>query len=307
MATKFWLGATTSFTTASNWSDSAAPQNGDTLIFTAASAGSCASDLASSLTGITLIIEPSFAHEIGAVDADTGAATPLRLFGGTILMPRTSGAGSPAYSPRVLLNLATVSGSPSVVAIEATSESPTESYYPPVQIIGTDIDARISGGIVGFAVRPGEVASITSLAVAKGDASPRVFIGRGATITSCAMAGGTVQNLSEQTIGTVAVADGVYVSSGSAAHSSIIVDGGTVRYNGSGAIGSLSCRRAFDASANLNPLTITDCELLAGYDANFDNGIQGGIVFTNPIEFPDGVGAGKLRTTRRVKATIEAL
>jgi hypothetical protein len=302
MATRYWIGTTTSFTLNTNWSPTGAPASNDVLMFNGSATGSCSADLGSSLTGVTIIVEPSFIYSIGTVVA--GLATYLTLDGGTLRMPKSTGAGSPTGSPRILIDFGTGTLS-ATVDIESTGNSPTEAAYPPVQLLGSKITANITGGIVGFAVRPGESATLTSLKT--GGDNPRVTLGKGVTLTSGIWNSGTIESLSDNTATTVRISKGSYTYTGTGAHTTLYVDGGAVTYKGSGNIGTLDCRKTFDASGNSNAVTVTNTILRAGFDVNVNNGVAGGIVFTNAIQYPDGMHAGKLQTPTGVKGTLVAI
>jgi hypothetical protein len=307
--TKYWLGTTTSFSTSTNWkladgSAAAAPGAGDTLIFNSNAAGSCTADLGSSLTGLTIIVEPSFTYSIGTVAS--GVPTYLHVHGGTLKMPKTSGAGSPSGSPRVLIDFGSVSAGADI-DIEYTSRNPTESYLPAVQIIGTGLRANITGGVVGFAIRPGETATLDSLKI--GGDSPQVTLGRGATCTSIIGNAGAIDNLSTNTTATSRFGRGcTYTNSGSGAHTTMYVEsGGRAIYKGAGTIGTLYCWGSLDMSQNNNSVTITSSTFYAGHNVNIDNGVAGGVVFTNARNFPDGMGSGVFRTPAGVKSTLVAI
>src|SRR5688500_12572608 len=130
MATKWWIStSSTSFNTAANWSDGIAPANGDTLVVNGAGNASIATNLNADLTGITLIVEPGYTGEIGAVTA--GVATALALDGGTLKMPRAQAGGRSAGSPRVIVRFDKSDGTGSVagvVIIEETNTTGTETF-----------------------------------------------------------------------------------------------------------------------------------------------------------------------------------
>lgn len=304
MATKYWIStSSTSFSTAGNWSDNAAPANDDILIFNGVGTAACSTDLGTILTGVTVIIEPNHSAAIGAVAA--GAATYLVLDGGTLKMPRLPNPASAAGPSRVLIDFGSTAAT---VDIQATNTTGSETQYPPVQILGDALTASVSGGSVGFAVRPGETATLASLRVTKGlGGDPSVYLGPGATVTSGTYDAGTVESRASATAATTRVSGATYRVEGSAAHTTLTIDAGKVYYNGSGTIATLDCNGTFDATALGSALTITTATFRRGYLADLDNGVPGGITFTNPINYPDGIQAGTLRTPAGVKGTLVAI
>src|SRR5688572_751609 len=109
MATLFYRGTDTNWATAGNWKDitgaNGTPANSDTLIFDKLSGTLSGTGMdQSALTGITLIIYQEFTNSIGTVHATAGNPTYLQIGASTIEIGAKSGTGSPAGSPRIMLN-----------------------------------------------------------------------------------------------------------------------------------------------------------------------------------------------------------
>ena len=304
MATKYWIStSSTSFSTAGNWSDGVAPANSDTLVFNGVGTANCSSDLSTVLTGVTIIVEKSYTGQIGTVSGAT--VTYLVLDGGTLKMPRTTGAGSASGSQRVMVNFGATAAT---VIIEDSNTTGAESYYPPVQILGTSLTAKITGGVVGFAIRPGDVSTLTSLITGKGGGtSAQVYLGEGVTLTSGVGDSGTIYDRANNTRTALRVGGATWeiAPTSTGATTTANVDDGKLIFNGSGTIGQLNCRKDFDSSANPNAYTVTNSTFYRGFNVNIDNGDPTSVTWTNATQFPDGMNAGTLRTPQGMKALID--
>ena len=303
MATTVWIatGTGNDFDDSANWSGAAAPVSGDTLVFNSAGTGYCDGNLSTVLTGLTVIIEKSFTGQIGSVSGAT--ATPLTINGGTVLFPKPSSGDSAAGSQRVMI---ACSGSfPLTVVCEDGNTSGAETQYPPIQLSGTQISLTQSGGNVGIAVRPGQVATVTKFTTS---GSATLTLGEGTTITLGNAQGGTVTSRTANTCAALRVC-GASVdvnASASGAHTLVDVDGGKLTYSGTGTITTLNLRAECDMSKGRG-CTVTTCNTYKGYTLNVANGTPGGIVFTNAINHLDGISAGTLKTPAAVKGTLVAI
>jgi hypothetical protein len=308
MATKFWIStSSTSFSTAANWSDGNAPGNNDTLIFNGIGTANCSTDLSSVLTGVTVIVEPGYSGYIGLVSGAT--ANYLVLDGGTLKMPKTGGASSNANagSQRVMIAFGSTAAT---VYVEATNPIGAESYYPPVMVKGTAVTATVLGGNTGFAVRPGDVATLASLRVAKqSGTSPYAYLGAGVTLTDAVLEAGRILSKADNTATTIRVGGAEYEYTGTGAHTTLHLDAGKVIYSGTGTLTTANVRGYLDLSQDPRAKTITTASTWRGSTINADNGVPGGVVFTNAINHYDGVGPSgcTLITPANVKGTLVSI
>ena len=191
MATKYWKASTASnFQTGSNWSDGAAPANGDTLVFNHLGTGNVTSGLSNTLTGVTVIIEMGYTGQIGVLDAST--RTYLELDGGTIYIGRKSPQG--AGSGPGLVMIRNIDGGSStdmtINVLDSASSNSASTYYPPILIKGTGITLNVNGGNVGVNLIPGDTPPTTTqldsirINSSDGGVNPQVTVGGNASVTN---------------------------------------------------------------------------------------------------------------------------
>jgi hypothetical protein len=285
MATKYWLGTTsTSFNTAANWSDAAAPANSDTLIFNyRGNAGnSCTTNLSTILTGITLIVDKSYTNDIGVL-SDT-VATYLVLDGGTVHIGQQTGQGSASGSTLLMIDTGSTAAT---FNIYDSSSSSASIYYPPILLkcASTSI-VNMFGGSAGVAALTGETATAT-FKVAKGAGSidPTLYLGEGVTVTAIYQKNGTVYSRSNQTATLVEKSDGTYRYAGSGATTTLNNYGGTVYSEGTGTITNLKNGGTVDFSRDSRAKTVTNCEVYDGSTLDLRTGVGLSVTFTNGIDF----------------------
>lgn len=281
MATKTWIStSSTSFTTAANWSDNAAPANGDTLIFNGQGTANVATNLSTTLTGLTLIVEKSYGGQIGVLSGST--ATYLVIDGGTLHVGQQSGQGSPTGSSLVMVNFGSTAGTAYVYDSASTGAS---TYYPPVILKGTALTLFQTGGSVGVAPLTGETATLTAATISKGPGSvaPTLYLGSGVTQTLVTAKNGTVFSRSAQTAATTTISgDATYRTEGSGAHTTINCHGnGKVLYGCTGTITTLNLSGEFNTEQYPQGFTITDRNFSKGARFFGDNGRSASMTFTN--------------------------
>lgn len=314
MATLIWAAAAdgANFGTDTNWSPNAVPANNDTLVFNGTSTKTCTAGLdQSALTGVTLVIEKSYTGQIGSVSG--GVATPLKFGTATVKLPRSSGAGSPSGSPRLIFG--TTGSAGGTLLVEDTCGSSSETAYPPVQIVLGTWTASISGGGLGvaFAPRFGETCTVQTLTTGKGQSGePVIYLGPGSTVTSGTYDAGRILDASANAMTTVRISGASYEELGlaSGAKTTVYLDAGKMYGNGSGTWTTCEVRGAEMHFEGLTQAkTVTTMKCFSGYSLNIDNGIpttaSGGLTITNAIEFADGVQSGSLTTPAGVKATLD--
>lgn len=308
MATKFWKStSSTSFNTAGNWSDGAAPLAGDTLIFNYLGTASVASNLDSNLTNITLIVEKSYSGNIGVLSAT--AQTYLELDGGTVYLETPVSQGSPTGSQLLMIMNSNGTSSPTAMTVYVYDSAQTSSstYNQPILLTGDLITLNHYGGKVGISTFAGETCASATIRVTPQDAtvSPNLTIGRGVTIASLTGSGGIIKNESTNTNTAVAISDGCqYDYVGTGAHTALTVaNGASCYYSGTGTLtagtvagSTLSFGR--DARAK----TITNLTVRAGSTLDLANGDPASLTFTNAIQFPDGMTDVRVITPYNMKA-----
>jgi hypothetical protein len=302
MAIRRWISTSdTSFNTTANWSGGTVPVTGDTIIFDGTGTANLTSNLGqSALTGITLIITHANASQIGTDTA--GVATYLQIGASSVTIGRNDG-GIGTGSQLILLDFGSTTNATNVLQ---TSSGSANTKYPAVCLLGSAMTLTISGGNVGVAVRPGETATCASLKTTAGllGSTPAVYAGSGATLTTFVLDSGSLQSFSTATVTTGRTSGGRYVYEGTGAHTTLEVDDGTVIYNGTGTITTADVRGELDFSHDSRAKTVTTANVYKGGTLNVDNGVPGGIVFTNPINYPDGLDKVQVRTPAGVKGTL---
>jgi hypothetical protein len=308
MATKYWKStSSTDFTLAANWSDAAAPANGDTLILNHLGTASIETNLGSVLTGITLIVEKSYLGRIGVLTSTT--QTYLTFDGGTISIGTPPAQGSPNGSSLIMIgNTSTTAMTVNVLDSASTGYS---LNYPPVLVKGTDLTVNVTGGRVGIAALVGDTAAGTfKLTKGAGSESPFIYFGSGATPTAISASAGAVNSRSSNTCGSAVISGTAsYTYDGTGAHTALTVrDTATCYYSGTGTITTASVSGGtLDFSRDTRAKTVTNSTVYSGSRLNVDNGVAGGITFTNATQFPDGLDDVTITSPGGVKAKIEAI
>jgi hypothetical protein len=301
MATKTWIStSSTSFSTAGNWSGGVAPANSDTLVFNGQSAISCASDLSTVLTGVTLVVEKSYTGSIGVCSATT--QTYLVLDGGTAYIGQDTGASTTGTGPTLcMVNF----GSTAAVATvyDSGQTGALSGTLPVVFLKGTSLTLNQYGGNVGVAPLAGETSTLTACKLAEGDAPTvpaKLYMGRGVTTTLLTAAYGTIVNRAEQTQTTVTLSGRAdYTYDGTGAHTTLTIsDGAYCTYSGTGTITTLNVNGGgtFDRTKDTRALTITTVNVERESTILLDNGVSGSTTRTNAIVL-DGTGSGGFRSS----------
>lgn len=209
MAIRYATNTTASlFTTAANYSDTAANASGDTLYLNHLGTGGFTSGLASGIGSgagaetFTMYCDQTFTGPLGAVAS--GAATYLSFSATletfTAYIGRKTGQGSGTGSGRLFFDCGNVTTA--TFWIDDSASVSTDTYFPPILIKGgTTLNIYMKGGSVGVAARPGET---TTLALAKltqgtGSARPNLLLGAGVTATLIEAETGTILSHSNNT------------------------------------------------------------------------------------------------------------
>jgi hypothetical protein len=308
MPTKYWISTSSgSFNTAANWSDTLAPANNDTLIFGAYGTADVNANLSTILTGVTVIVEKAYPGKIGTISG--GTFTPLVLDGGTARIGESSGGpGSQPGSSQIMLDFGTTAAT--VTVYDTASSGAFNSTYPAVMLDGTVLTVHHFGGTVGVASETANTATLASGRVSgSGTASvaPRLYLGRGVTVTALFIKNGVVHTRGTPNVGDVIISDGgLLINDGTGTYTTLQIYGGRCNMPGTGTITSLAIGNGgvFDRTMGTGAITLSSTALYAGASLLLDNGVlnstttSGGISYQGcaiqdvVITLPDGDQAG---------------
>jgi hypothetical protein len=224
---------------ADNWSDGEAPANSDVLIFDEGSGDVLYGLTAlSSLTGVTIQILPGYTGRIGLPEVNGSGQSryaeyrekSLTLDGGTL----------DCEAPLSNRLRFAFGGTDFTATIRATGQRETPNA-PALLLAGGDTATAVHvlKGDVGLAFFGGETAVVPTLNVSfrdqrQGDST--VYCGSGCTLTTITKSGGTLTTNSNITTFRQSV-DGGITTHNAGTIATPIVEGGTLIYNSSGAIG----------------------------------------------------------------------
>jgi hypothetical protein len=309
MADKHWIStSSTSFNTAGNWSDGVAPANGDTLRVNHLGTANIATNLGSTLTTVTLIVEKSYLGQIGSLTS-AGVATYLTFDGGTIHLEQAPIQGSPAGSS--LLMIANTSTTAMTVNVYDSASSSASTNYPPILLKGTDLTINHYGGKVGLAALTGETATATINVVKSATASiaPELICGNGTTITALKTGEGAyVLSRSNNTCASAIIGGtSEYEYQGTGAHTALEINDTAKCYaSGTGTVTAATVRGGtLDFSRDTRAKTYTDLAVYKNSTLKLDNGVRTSLTFTNALTYPDGLGSITFESPAYVKMTFD--
>lgn len=309
MATKHWIStSSTSFNTAANWSDGVAPANSDTLIVNQFGTANISTNIGSTLTGITLIVEKSYLGQIGSLTS-AGVATYLTFDGGTIHLEQLPIQGAPAGSS--LIMVANTSTTAMVINVYDSASSSSSTNYPPILFKGTDITLNMYGGKVGMAALTGETstATINVNRAATASVASYLYCGNGATLTALRVSdSASVLSRSNNTCASAIIGGtSTYEYQGTGAHTALEVNDSAICYaSGTGTVTTGTVRGGtLDFSRDTRAKTYTDLLLYKDSTLNVDNGQRTSLTFTNPIQYPDGIGSITFKSPAYMKMSLD--
>lgn len=287
MPDNIWISTSSGdFTSASNWSTGVAPANGDTLYFNSSGTASVTSNLGSTLTTITCIIDQSYPGSIGTISGST--FTYLTFDGGTIFIgQRAGGPGSQSGSPQIMIG--NTGATAMTLNVFDSGSSSLNGVYPPILFKGLALTLNQSGGNAGIAAHAGATATLAAGRISRNTNAgvpTQLFLGRGATVTALQGSGGKIHSRSANTTASLDISDGAeYLFQGTGAHSTMLIRGGaTCIHEGTGTITSLDVADAtFDRSRDARALTITNVGVTRGARLLLDNGVTSSTTLTNGI------------------------
>lgn len=272
MATRLWLGNVAGHEGevdyADNYSPSGVPQTGDTLIVANTSQSLNAGDLDQSAVTLAMLqIDQTFTGEIGT------AAAYYQVGATVVRIGRYDGAGNPAGSPRLKLDLGAAQ---SAVTIDNASAVSTDADLPPIRLLANHASTvlTVRKGLVGLACQDRtEVSTVGTVKVdfvnnVGGDAT--VILGAGVTVTTVTKTGGWLALGCAAT--TVTQRAGTLVTDGSGAITTLNADGGFVVGNSSGTIGTLEIQDGaeVDLLRSTTARAVTTCKLHSGGALSYD-------------------------------------
>lgn len=259
------------FNNGQNWSGGSAPANSDTLVFDNGSI-SCKYNLSTSLTGITVSIEPAYSGQIGLpfINSDNTVTyaeyrtTSLTLAGGTVVV------NSPSVSR---VNLAFGANTASIRVVNC---GPRPDPNTPVVLItggnsSTELD--VTKGDVGIAFYQGTTATIATIKTsfssqqtALSDVS--VIVGTGATLTTVTKNGGTFDTRSNLTTLTQQILGGVTTFWDAVTATTVNIQNGTLNLNTTGTVGTVNLYGKGTLNANGDPRAKTITNAINCYNAD---------------------------------------
>lgn len=248
------------FANGQNWSGGSAPANNDTLVFDNGSIA-CKYNLGTSLTGITVSVEPGYSGAIGLplINADGATqyaeyrTTSMTLTGGTVTV----------NSPTITRCNLAFGANTATVRILNSGQRP-DPNVPVVLVIGGNSSSAIdiTKGDVGIAYYAGTTATfpaVNSTFATNERGDVRLAIGTGATLTTVSKNGGSLVTNSNVTTLTQGPAGGSLIVAAGAV-TTLNVQGGICNYNSTGTLGTphVSNDGFLDFDQDSRPKTVTN-------------------------------------------------
>jgi hypothetical protein len=282
MADRTWTGTTNgNWGTSTNWLEGSVPVSGDDVFFLSNNVEVTAGLNQSAVTLNSLSIDSTYTGKIGA----SGIAGAYLQIGTATCNIGRAGASGQVGDHSLRLNL-DFGASTVAVNIYGTASTAYDTGEPPVRLKGSGISQlNVGDGTVGVATHPTETATVTALRVAQNStsASPLVFTGRGATVTTWDVKAGEVHDYSDGNSTTITVAGGDFTRHGDGDVGMLNVRAGTVHWNGIGDITDSNVRGTIDFTRDPRAKTVDGCTVVPGAIIDADNGNPLSITFTNGI------------------------
>lgn len=259
-----FTGTTTGLTlnTAGNFDNNVAMADDDIGLFTSIGTGSIIHHASSTaLTGLTLHLKSGYTGSWGVEAVGAAVAAYVKLGGSVtnkanvLYIGGSEGGLTDNGSPLLLIeNLGAGGTNVGAMHVFGYKTGSAANNYPPVSFKGPSHRGWFYGGEYGYAVRPGELATLNSLHLNKGadGSTPTVRLGLGVTLPGGSGTNGIfveAGKLYTRSSGTAAL---VLVGSSEAnyyveedcpgAHTNINIEQGKVFYDGSGNITNVTAR-----------------------------------------------------------------
>lgn len=282
MANNLWIGTTTVYSTAGNWTLGAAPVNTNAVYLSSQySIFDMLSGLAqSAVTLASFNMDMSYTGLIGTARSGGTATTYLDTGATTFNIGTPTANGTGNGSRRINI---TGSNSGAVFNILGTGSTANDTGATPCLLICTAAVLNCSGGSTGVSLYPGETASVATLNMTAGSGTPSVLLGSGCTLTTGNVYAGTLTNNSAAASTVIVRATGALVHGGTGGYTALTLGAQTTCfYNGTGTITALNINGAgtLDMSGGTGAVTVTNATLLAGAKI-IDPAKR--LTFTNPI------------------------
>lgn len=289
MATRRWISTGSGdWASTSNWSGSAVPTAGDTVVFQKNSVDVSGSLDQSTVTNVILQVHQSFTGRLG--DADNYLQIGCQL----IEIGRDDENLRPAGSPRLNINSGTVS---CTIDVFNTGSVSADTGFLPVRLLTTNVasDIRIRKGKVQIAGFTAETTTIDDLEIGEengSDQNTQVLVGGGVTMDDMNVRSGSV--VVRCAVDTMAVYGGTVRTEGTGTVAAANVRGGTMVCNSSGTITTLTLTESGTATFDQANVARTVTSLSVGKGSTLryhptvtiTNGIQPNA--TSPIAFSMG-------------------
>ncbi len=278
MANNVLIGTSQTWTTTSNWSTGAAPVNGDipflTRNTTIINAG--LNNATVKLTTLNLVMD--FTGQIG-VNGSTNQYLQIATTDAYLGLPPTGGA---VANGSTLFNL-DVGTSSTTINVLTSSNSGSAAGQSPIKLLGTALTINLTGGNISVASLPTENATINTLnVVSSGQGlSPQAYLGPGCNLKTLTLVGGYVSSNSQSLVTNAQISGNNtrLVHQGTGGFGTLTIDaGGSVAYNGSGSVNSLTVTGSIDLSGGGGPVTFGNTTFYAG--ASFNDPL-GRAIFSN--------------------------
>lgn len=273
MASPEWLGTTTAFATASNWSTGSTPIDTDTAIFNQRATGGIAGSDQSTIELTALEIDSSYVYYVG------DNLSPLIIDATTVNIGKVSGSSTAgAGSGRINLSLPDVA---STINIFGTKNSSTDTAKEPVRI-KTGANANklfmFGSGRVGIA-RDGVTDTAQFSEISCLSAGATILVGAGTTLTKWRQTGGVGYLYGALT--TLQQDSGTVYTYGAGAITTVHCSG-TAYLSSSGTVTTLNINEGgtVDMTQSAVARTFTTINMYKGATLTYDPNI---ITVTNPI------------------------
>lgn len=278
--TKSWISTNSpSFSLATNWSDGTSPASGDTLIVDGNGTASITSNLATSLTGMTIYIDASFQGTVGSISGAT--RNPLVLLGGNVFIGRNPAGNGSGTNFNYVQNSGT---NAMTVNVLASSSTGLVTGYAPVIIEGPGVTVNATGGNLALAPVAGTTAS-GLLNVAAGASTPGVLLGNGASFSTVTISGGTVTSLADTNAATASISNGgtLFVQGSGSLGAVAVGANSTFAHWGAGNVTALTLAGTFNRLGDTRNITISTTTMQNGATFLGDNGKANSITRTSIV------------------------
>lgn len=236
------------WSTAANWSGSTVPVSTDDVVISDSAVNICWGLDQNAVTLTSLTITKTFTGRIGldykkfatSADGATVISTKaeyrenyLKISATNVDIGEHYGAGSPAGSTRILLDLGS---NQSTIVVHDTASTSAETGRNAVRLLNTHASSTLNirssvGGVGVAAEEPGETSTFSAIRSDTNSANTNIEIGAGVTVTTYYQKNGTVTLQAAATVTTVTVESGTLTTEGDYTITTFNMNGGTVNQN----------------------------------------------------------------------------